>query len=105
MWGYAKLIEHWKTKHAKTAYIPSLRTEKPYHYHFGKDITLCKGTDFMLFLKAVTKGTIYIDPAVKAEKYSTSSPVTKRRNQIRISFKNINDIYHDIEQVDVATIL
>lgn len=104
MWGFSKLIEHWKTKHAKAAYIPSLRTENPYHYHFGKDITLCKGTDFMLFLKAVTHGTVYIDPAIKAEQYSTSSPATKRRNQIRISFKNINDIYHDVKLVDCTDI-
>jgi len=100
MWSFSKLMEHWKTKHAKAAYIPSIRTDKPYHYHYGKNITLCTGTDFMLFLKAVKNGTVYIDPAVKAEKYSSASPVTKRRNQIRVSFKNIADIYHEVNRVD-----
>jgi hypothetical protein len=100
MWSYSKLIDHWKRKHAKTVYIPSIRTDKPYQYHFGKDVTLCKGTDFMAFLKAMKEGSIYLDPAVKAEEYSTSSPKIKRRNQMRISFKNIKDIYHNIETVD-----
>ncbi len=100
MWGFTKLIEHWKTKHARAAYIPSLRTAKPYYYHYGKDITLCRGTDFMLFLGAVSKGKVYIDPAIKAEKYSTAAPAIKRRNQIRISFKDISDIYHHVKTVD-----
>lgn len=100
MWQYSKLIDHWKRKHAQTVYIPSMRTEKPYHYRFGKDVTLCRGTDFMAFLKAVSAGSIYLDPAIKAEGYSTASPAVKRRNQMRISFKNINDIYHHIETVD-----
>ncbi len=100
MWGFTKLIEHWKTKHAKAAYIPSLRTDKPYHYYFGNEITLCKGTDFMLFMDAVSKGTVYIDPAIKAENYSSASPRTKKRNQIRISFKNISSLYHDVKLYD-----
>lgn len=104
MWGFTKLIEHWKTKHARAAYIPSIRTDKPYHYHYGRDITLCRGTDFMLFLKAVTNGTVYIDPAIKAERYSTLTPVTKRRNQIRVSFRNISDIYHTVEVIDCTKI-
>lgn len=99
-WSYSKLIDHWKRKHAKTVYIPSLRTEKPYKYYFGKDITLCRGTDFMAFLKAMSLGSIYLDPAIKAENFSTVSPLIKKRNQMRISFKNIQDIYHHVETVD-----
>jgi len=100
MWSFSKLIDHWKRKHAKTVYIPSVRTDKPYQYHFGKDVTLCQGTDFMAFLKAMSQGSIYLDPAVKAEEYSSVSPKIKRRNQMRISFKNIKDIYHKIETID-----
>lgn len=100
MWGYDKLIDHWKRKHAKTVYIPSLRTEKPYQYHFGKDVTLCTGTDFMVFLRAASRGIVYLDPAVKAEDFSSASPTIKRRNQMRISFKNIESIYHNVETVD-----
>jgi hypothetical protein len=99
-WSYSKLIDHWKRKHAKTVYIPSIKTDKPYQYHFGKDVTLCKGTDFMAFLKAMSMGSIYLDPAIKAEKFSSASPVVKKRNQIRISFKNIQDIYHKVETID-----
>lgn len=105
MWGYDKLIDHWKRKHAKTVYIPSIRTDKPYNYQFGKDITLCKGTDFMMFLEAASKGSIYLDPAIKAEEYSSASPVVKRRNQMRISFKDIQNIYHKVENVDCTQIL
>lgn len=99
-WSYSKLIDHWKRKHAKTVYIPSVRTDKPYKYHFGKDITLCTGTDFMAFLKAISLGSIYLDPAIKAEEFSSSSPIVKKRNQMRISFKNIKDIYHHTETID-----
>jgi hypothetical protein len=100
MWSFSKLIDHWKRKHAKTVYIPSMKTEKPFHYHFGKDVTLCKGTDFMIFLEAARRGSVYLDPAVKAEEFSTASPVVKRRNQMRISFKNISNIYHSVETLD-----
>jgi len=103
MWGFSKLIDHWKRKHAKTVYIPSLRTNKPYQYHFGKDITLCNGTDFMIFLKAASKGAIYIDPAIKAEQYSTNSPKIKKRNQIRVSSKFFKDIYHSVKTIDCTT--
>lgn len=99
-WSFSKLIDHWKRKHAKTVYIPSIRTDKPYQYHFGKDVTLCKGTDFMAFLKAMSLGSIYLDPAIKAEEFSSASPIIKKRNQMRISFKNIQDIYHSVETID-----
>ena len=105
MWGYDKLIDHWKRKHAKTVYIPSIKTAKPYSYHFGKDVTLCKGTDFMMFLEAASQGSIYLDPAIKAEEYSSASPAVKRRNQIRISFKDIKNIYHKVENVDCTQII
>lgn len=104
VWSYSKLIDHWKKKHAKAVYIPSIRTDKPYKYHFGNNITLCQGTDFMAFMKAVSVGSIYLDPAIKAENYSSSSPDIKRRNQIRISFKNINDIYHKVETIDCTQV-
>lgn len=104
MWGFSKLIDHWKRKHAKTVYIPSIRTEKPYHYQFGKNVTLCNGTDFMIFLEAASKGSIYIDPAIKAEQYSTSTPKIKKRNQIRVSSKHFNEIYHSVKTIDCTKI-
>lgn len=104
MWSFSKLIDHWKRKHAKTVYIPSIKTDKPYQYHFGKNVTLCKGTDFMLFLKAINKGSIYIDPAIKAEQYSTNKPKIKKRNQIRVSSKYFNDIYHSVKSIDCTQI-
>lgn len=105
MWGYGKLIDHWKRKHAKTVYIPSIRTDKPYSYHFGKEVMLCRGTDFIAFLKAINLGSIYLDPAIKAEEYSSSSPNIKRRNQMRISFKNIPDIYRRVDTVDCTMVI
>lgn len=104
IWSYSKLIEHWKRKHAKTAYIPSIRSVQPYKYLYGNEITLCKGTDFMLFLDAITKSKIYIDPAIKAENYSTPNCTIKRRNQIRVSFKDIPAIYHSVKKVDCTNI-
>ena len=50
-WSFAKLINHWKTKHAKAAYIPSIKRASPIEYRFGPEITLYEGTDFLTFLK------------------------------------------------------
>ena len=102
LWKFEKLIEHWKTKHAQAAYIPSLSKKNPNQYCYGKKVTLCEGTDFSLFLKAVADCHVYIDPALKMEKINTQKPAIKRRNQFRIKHSELKCLYHLCQDVDLA---
>jgi len=104
LWTYKKLMNHWKKKHAKAVYIPSMRRGKEYQYHYGNTVHVCEGTDFDRFLTAIQNETVYIDPAVKVEKISTPTPQIKRRNQIRVNFKDISSLYHSKKEVDLMTL-
>jgi hypothetical protein len=101
-WLYADLMKHWNRKHAQAAYVPSLSHAEPQQqYHYGNIIELGHGTDFLKFLKAVSKGIIYYDPGIKLENASTAKPITKRRSQFRIKPKELSVLYHQMELVDV----
>ena len=50
-------------------------------------------------------GHMYLDPAIKAEGFSTASPVTKRRNQFRIQRSLIPRLYKKIVNVGSWAIL
>ncbi len=92
-WSFSNLIEHWNTKHAKAVYVPSQMSGIPTQYRYSNTITLCEGTDFLLFLRAVSDGGIYLDPAVKLENAGTARPLIKRRNQFRIKQSAMAQIY------------
>ncbi len=100
-WSFAKLIDHWKTKHAHAAYVPSQQRLAPERqYRFGRSVLLGEGAEFGLFLAAVTAGKVYYDPGIKIEKLSTGKPVTKRRSQFRVNSKDIPVLYSSSREVD-----
>lgn len=104
-WTFASVLEHWNRKHHKAVYVPSLRaTEKGQNrYKYGRIVKRCEGTDFSLFLREVANQNIYLDPAVKVENENTSKPKIKRRNQFRISWKNVVTVYNKAdEKYDVS---
>ncbi len=101
-WSFTKIMDHWKRKHAKAVYVPSIsnivNTQKLYHY--GKNVRLFEGTNMTLLLRALNKGNIYYDPGIKMEN-SHSRPVTKRRSQFRIKSELLANLYHKYDQIDV----
>ncbi|MDR2216245.1 MAG: MvaI/BcnI restriction endonuclease family protein [Nevskiaceae bacterium] len=102
-WSFAKLIDHWKTKHAHAAFVPAQQRLVPERqYRYGRDILLGEGAEFGLFLAAVEAGKVYYDPGIKVEKVSSTKPVTKRRSQFRVSSKDIPALYTTHRIVDAC---
>jgi hypothetical protein len=100
-WSFKGMMAHWNRKHAQAAYVPSLTRSPPPQYWYGPQILMCEQTDFILFLKAVSQGVIYYDPAIKIENASTAKPNIKRRSQFRINHARITEVYHASEMVSV----
>ncbi|MBB4284277.1 hypothetical protein GGE43_005330 [Agrobacterium tumefaciens] len=98
-WSLKGMMAHWNRKHAQAAYVPSLFRTPPPEYSYGSRIHLCEQTDFLLFLRGFTTGTVYYDPAVKMENASTATPNIKRRSQFRIKHADITQMYHRNETV------
>ncbi|PLX69034.1 MAG: hypothetical protein C0602_08115 [Denitrovibrio sp.] len=97
-WSFAKLIEHWKRKHAKAVYVPSLSrmSDDIKQYYYGNFIRLFQYTDFYLFLRAVNEGSIYYDPGIKLVK-KDGKYVSKRRSQFRVKSNDLVNIYKEKE--------
>lgn len=100
-WSFAKLIDHWKTKHAHAAFVPSEVIKSPdLKYRFGRSILIGEGAEFRLFLNAVHEGRLYYDPGIKLEGVSTARPKSKKRSQFRISSKDLPTLYASSRIVD-----
>jgi hypothetical protein len=106
-WSFAKLMDHWKRKHAQAVYVPclsqpSIKGGKEYYY--GKDIELGVGTSFEIILKAMAEGHVYYDPGIKLEKASTAKPKLKKRSQFRVNHRELYSLYNHFELVDITSI-
>lgn len=102
-WSFAKLVDHWKTKHAHAAFVPAQQRLIPERqYRYGRSVLLGEGAEFGRFLAAVEAGKVYYDPGIKVEKASTAKPITKRRSQFRVNSKDIPMLYSAIRMVDVC---
>jgi len=101
-WKFDKLITHWKNKHSNTCFVASekMQSDKIY-YKFGPKITLGIGTDLDKFLKALYTSTIYYDPGINM-KLVEGKWKPKKRNQFRVSWKNISALYSKLEQYDLS---
>lgn len=105
-WSFAKLLEHWKKKHAKAAYIPSVASDLSggrRAYHYGNSIRLYEGTNINRLLSAVADQKMYYDPGIKLENASTN-PKVKKRSQFRIKSKELDRLYDKIDTVDVTKV-
>ncbi|MBV6423676.1 MAG: hypothetical protein NAOJABEB_01479 [Steroidobacteraceae bacterium] len=104
-WSFAKLIDHWKTKHAHAAFVPAQQRLVPdRQYRYGRSILLGEGAEFGLFLAAMEAGKVYYDPGIKVEKVSTDKPLTKRRSQFRVGSKDIPMLYASSRVVDACAV-
>ncbi|MDC1368808.1 MvaI/BcnI restriction endonuclease family protein, partial [Pseudomonadales bacterium] len=104
-WSFAKLMDHWKRKHAQAVYIPCMRRTQSggHEYYYGKDIELGTGTDFEKFLSAMSLGVVYYDPGIKLENASTDNSTVKRRSQFRVNHRDLNTLYKKYEFVEMLS--
>jgi len=103
VWTFAKIMEHWKRKHSKAAYIPSLSTSangQYRSYNYCNNVRLFTGTSFTKLLQAIDDQNVYYDPGINIKNADTK-PVTKRRNQFRIKSSELVSLYDSQEDVDV----
>ena len=101
LWKFTGIIEHWNHKHAQAAYIPSLFRTPPPEYLYGPRILLCEGTDLLLFLGALARGTIFLDPGLKLVTDPSGVKKQKERHQFRVRHPNLTELYHRWESVDI----
>jgi len=102
VWNYTGLIDHWKRKHERAVYVPSMMREEPQRqYRYSKQILLGQETDFFRFLKAMASGHVYYDPGIKLEGASTAKPKAKRRSQFRIALAELPTLYSRAERTEV----
>lgn len=92
-WAFENLISHWNRKHARACYVPSISKGPPFEYCYGGRIEMCEGTDFFLFLRAVSDGDVYYDPALKLEGATSPNPALKRRSQFRVRHQALAGLY------------
>lgn len=103
-WSFSKLLGHWKKKHSKAAYIPSVASDTANGgraYHYGKTVRLYEGTTIDRLLGAVAEQKIYYDPGIKMEQASTKA-IVKKRSQFRIKSKDLDTLYDHLETVNVT---
>lgn len=100
-WSLSSLLAHWARKHARAAYVPSMkRRTHVLQYAYGHIVRLAAGTDPLGFVDAMLDGVVYYDPGIKLEQASTS-PRIKRRSQFRVASKNIEALYGSVQVVNV----
>ena len=93
-WSFAKLMNHWRRKHANAAFVPSeTRTDPARQYRYGADVMLGEGAFFRRLLRAFQAGVVYYDPGLKLEQASSNRPVLKRRSQFRVNSSDLASLY------------
>jgi len=100
-WTFQKLVKCWSRKHAAAAYVPALKDKSVCRFRYASNVLLCEGTDLLLVLAAVADGLLYLDPALKAEKWSSGKPKVQRRNQFRIKSRDLPALYRRARMVSV----
>ena len=102
-WDFAKLLEHWKKKHAQAAYVPCVKRQTGNRaYRYGRQVLLGVGADFTKVLQALSLGAVYYDPGIKLENASQPNAKSKRRSQFRVTSKNIPALYQRCTVIDVC---
>lgn len=93
-WTFPKLLVHWQRKHARTCFVKSERKieDEAYFYRYFPELELGIESSFMLFLKNLEEGIIYLDPAAKLFK-ENGKWKTKARSQYRIKDKDLPKLY------------
>ena len=96
-WEFKNLLNHWNRKHAQAAYLPALSSGNPRQYQYADRVQLGQGTDFFRFMRLISQGSVYLDPAVKVE-----NGKQKKRNQFRVSHANLPALYQSFETLQLS---
>jgi hypothetical protein len=102
-WSFSKLMDHWKRKHAKAAFIPSIKRleQGVIQYSFGHLIELGTGASFSKLLASIHSQFVYYDPGLKWENMSTANSKAKARHPIRVKHKHLATLYDRYEIVNL----
>jgi hypothetical protein len=101
LWPFAGLISHWKKKHNRAVYVPSMRADQaPLRYRYGDLVRIGEGADFLRVIHAFAAGVVYYDPGIKIE-HSSGIPVIKRRSQFRVRSSDVRSLYKSMRTVGV----
>lgn len=102
-WPFAKLLDHWKIKHAHAAFVPcQVRRDPQLQYRYGRTVLLGEGAEFKLLLNAFQEGKVYYDPGIKLEDIHSPKPIWKKRSQFRTSSLALPSLYRESRTVDVC---
>lgn len=96
-WALTDILEHWRRKHNRTAYIPYEKNKNTSHYRYSNRICLGEGYDFSKLINAFSKGLIYHDPGVKFER-GENGWKSHRRNQFRSKVMCILSLYSSLSE-------
>lgn len=97
-WSFKGLLDHWNRKHNQACYVPSLAQGSPKEYSFGSLVQLGSGTDFIMFMKLVGSGTLYLDPAFNMQ----NGRIQRPRHQFRVSHSDLPRLYQNFDTIDVS---
>lgn len=102
-WSFAKLLDHWKLKHAQAAFVPSQCSQTPTRqYQYGRKILLGEGAEFGRLLQALHERKVYYDPGIKLEGIASANPKAKKRSQFRVSSDDLPILYESSRIVDAC---
>jgi hypothetical protein len=101
-WSFTKLLNHWKAKHAKAAFVPSqiFRSEQP-KYRYGSNVMLGTGAEFGRVIASLARGSVYYDPGIKLEHSTEGRSTSKKRSQFRVRSSDLAALYEKFESIDV----
>lgn len=101
-WTFDKILTHWSRKHSKTAYVSYVKHDWDYpFFHFGAQLLLCEGAGLKQLLKALYQNVVYHDPGINL-KFINDRWAPKKRNQFRVLWKNIDQLYEVSERIDIS---
>lgn len=104
-WPFAKLLDHWKLKHARAAFVPAqCRRGDAREYRFGGTVAVGEGAEFRRLLEAFYAGSVYYDPGIKIEDASSAKPRLKKRSQFRVMSRDLRTLYATFHNVDACAV-
>jgi hypothetical protein len=106
-WSFTKFLGHWMDKHSHVAFVPSEKSEALSAYRFGRHVRLAQGAAFRRLLQAIASGRVFYDPGCRAAFNAEGAPVpgqSKRRNQWRVRYRDLDELYASIRLVDVTAV-
>jgi len=112
-WSLERLMNNWGAKHNQAVYLSASKQKNPVQSEFdaGYEIEVryqpkvifCQGTSAEKMLRAISDGTIFLDPAPKFVPGDVSK--NKRRAQWRVNdiSKAVESLYDSVEMCDLSS--